>query len=68
MRRGSVPEIVIDKKTGFICDSVDEMAEKIKKVNEIDRKICFEHVKKNFSSEKMARDYVLAYEKIINRQ
>jgi len=68
MRRGSVPEIVIDKKTGFICDSVDEIAEKIKRVDEIDRKACFEHVKKNFSSEKMAKDYVKAYEKIIAEQ
>ena len=68
MRRGSVPEIVIDKKTGFICDSVDEMAEKIKRVDEIDRKACFEHVKKNFSSKKMAKDYIKAYEKIINKQ
>lgn len=66
MRRGSVPEIVVDGKTGFICDSVEEMAEKIKKVDEIDRKECFEHVKKNFSSEKMASDYVLAYKKILS--
>lgn len=68
MRRGSVPEIVVDKKTGFICDSVDEMAEKIKRVDEIDRKACFEHVKKNFSSEKMAENYVKAYEKVIAEQ
>ncbi|MDD3487533.1 MAG: glycosyltransferase family 4 protein [Candidatus Moranbacteria bacterium] len=68
MRRGSVPEIIIDKKTGFICDSVDEIAEKIKRVDEIDRKICFERVKKNFSSEKMAKDYIKAYEKVINKQ
>ncbi|MFZ2975832.1 MAG: glycosyltransferase family 4 protein [Candidatus Moraniibacteriota bacterium] len=65
MRRGSVPEIIVDKKTGFICDSVDEMAEKIKRVDEIDRKACFEHVKKNFSSEKMARDYVSVYGEVI---
>ncbi|MFA5777479.1 MAG: glycosyltransferase family 4 protein [Parcubacteria group bacterium] len=67
MRRGSVPEIVIDKKTGFICDSVDEMAEKIKRVDEIDRKDCFEHVEKNFSSEKMTKDYIKAYEKVMKK-
>jgi len=68
MRRGSVPEIVIDKKTGFICDSVEEMAEKIKIVDKIERKSCFEHVRDNFSSEKMARDYVSAYEKVIHKK
>lgn len=67
-RRGSVPEIIIDKKTGFVCDSLEEMAEKIKRIGEIDRKTCFEHVKSNFSSEKMAKDYVLAYEKIISKK
>lgn len=68
LKRGSVPEIIIDKKTGFICDSIEEMVEKVKEIDKIDRKACFEHVKNNFSSEKMAQDYLLAYEKVIDRK
>lgn len=68
MRRGSVPEIIIDKKTGFICDSIDEATEKIKNIQMIDRRFCYEHVKEKFSSEKMVIDYVEAYKKIINNK
>ncbi len=68
IRMGSVPEIVIDKKTGFVCDNIDEMAEKIQRVNEINRKDCFEHVRNNFSSEKMARNYIEAYNKVIENK
>lgn len=67
IRRGSVPEIVKDNKTGFICDSVEEIAEKIKRIDEIDRKSCFKHVKNNFSSEKMAKEYIEAYKKIMEK-
>ena len=65
-RRGSVPEIVIDGKTGFICKDLDDAAEKIKEIEKIDRKDCRKHVKKNFSSEKMANDYLAAYKKVIH--
>jgi len=67
MRRGSVPEIILDKKTGFICDSLDEAVEKIKDVGLINRRFCREHVKKNFSSEIMAQNYVAVYEKILKK-
>jgi len=66
-RRGSVPEIILDKKTGFICDNLDEAVEKIKDVSSVDRQFCHEHVKNNFSSEKMAAGYVAAYEKVLNK-
>ena len=65
MKRGSVPEIIIDKETGFICESVNEAAEKIKDIQSIDRKKCYEHVRDNFSSEKMMEGYVGAYEKVL---
>jgi glycosyltransferase involved in cell wall biosynthesis len=67
MRRGSVPEIIVDKKTGFICDSIDEAVAKIRDVDMIDRKSCYEHVKENFSSEKMAQDYIKAYERVLRK-
>lgn len=65
MKRGSVPEIVKDKQTGFVCQTVTQAAAAIKQVEKIDRKACFDHVGRNFSSTKMAADYFAAYQKIV---
>ena len=35
---GSVPEVIADGETGFICDGVDECVEAIAKIPEIDRR------------------------------
>jgi len=67
LRKGSVPEIIIDKKTGYICNNLEEMVKKIKRIDEIERRACFEHVKNNFSSEKMAQNYLEIYQKIIKK-
>lgn len=56
-RRGSVPEIVKDGKTGFIVDTVGQMAVAVKKINQIDRMDCRKHVEQNFSVEKMVSEY-----------
>jgi len=56
-RRGSVPEVIKDKKTGFIVENVNEMAEAIKKIESIKRKNCREHVEKNFGIDKMIDSY-----------
>jgi glycosyltransferase involved in cell wall biosynthesis len=68
MNRGSVPELVINEKTGFICQNEEEAIEKIKIIDTIDRKACFDHVNANFSSEKMAEGYVAAYQKAIENK
>jgi glycosyltransferase involved in cell wall biosynthesis len=64
-RRGSIPEVVIDGKTGFIVDTFDEMVEAIKKIDTIDRNACREHVTRNFSTENMVDGYEKAFEKIL---
>lgn len=56
-RRGSVPEIVVDGKTGFIVDTVEEMAEAIKKIDTIDRQACRNHVLEKFSNQRMVERY-----------
>ncbi len=55
--RGSVPEIVVDGKTGFIVNTVEEMAAAIKKIGQIDRAACRKHVENNFTLEKMVDGY-----------
>ncbi len=49
-RRGSVPEVVADGKTGFICDSVEEAVEALERVPSLDRRDCRRHVEEHFSA------------------
>ena len=63
--RGSVPEVVVDGKTGFIVNTVEEMAEATKKVDKIDRHECHRHVEDNFSIKKMVDGYEQAFLKIL---
>lgn len=67
-RRGSVPEIVRDGKTGFIVDNLDGMVEAIGRIREIDRAACRKHVEENFTVEKMVKGYESAYARIIRDQ
>ncbi len=57
-RRGSVPEIIIDGKNGFIVDDVAQMCRAVEKIAEIDRKEVRSDCVKRFSREKIAEDYL----------
>ena len=63
-RRGSVPEIVIHGKTGFVSDTMKEMMEAVRMIHQIDRGECRRHVQKNFSIASMARKYSTLYQRI----
>lgn len=65
---GSVPEIVVDGKTGYIVDDVDGMVGAIKRIGKIDRAVCRKHVEKYFTIEKMVSGYEKVYEGIIRHQ
>ena len=40
LRRGAVPEVLVDGVTGFICDDVDEMVAAVGRLDEIDPQDC----------------------------
>ena len=64
-RRGSVPEIIKDKKTGFIVETKEEMIEAVKKIDTIKRKDCRAHVEQNFTLKQMVDKYEEIYKKLI---
>ena len=64
LRRGSVPEVIEDGVTGFICDDVDEMVEATQRIGEIDPEACRRHAER-FSAEQMCRGYVEVYESLV---
>jgi glycosyltransferase involved in cell wall biosynthesis len=65
LNKGSVPEIVIHGKTGFIVDTIDEMVEAVKSINLIDPSDCRTHIKDNFSIASMATKYSELYQRIL---
>ncbi|MDE2335026.1 MAG: glycosyltransferase family 4 protein [Rhodospirillales bacterium] len=62
--RGVVPELILDGRTGFVVDDIDEMVACIGKIHEIDRRSTHEHVAENLSAFAMARKYVAIYERL----
>ncbi len=65
-KKGSLPEIVLDGRTGFLAETVEEMIEAVGKIKNISRKECRAHVEKNFTVEVMVDGYEKLYEKIKN--
>jgi len=63
--RGSVSEIVEDGVTGFVVTNVDQAAEAISKIGQIDRARCRERVEKHFSQETMLNAYEQLYKKLL---
>lgn len=48
-RIAATPEIVTDSKTGFLCDSIDEMVAALHRINEISRSQCRAEAEARFS-------------------
>jgi glycosyltransferase involved in cell wall biosynthesis len=64
-RRGSIPEIIDHGVTGYICDNLDEMVDAVGQVRLIDRKQCRTAFDERFTADRMARDYVALYERLL---
>jgi glycosyltransferase involved in cell wall biosynthesis len=61
LRRGSVPEIIRDGVTGWICDHPDELPDALRRVDELDPARCVAHVAALFGSGLMADRYETIY-------
>ena len=66
--QGSVPEIVIHGKTGFVVDTIDEMIEAVRTISLIDPRDCRNHIKENFSIASMAEKYTQLYQSIVDER
>jgi glycosyltransferase involved in cell wall biosynthesis len=63
--KGSMSELVVEGKTGFLVNTVDEAVEKIKSLKQIIRKYCRQWAEKKFSKEQMVDNYLNVYKKIL---
>lgn len=66
--KGSMPELIEDKKTGFIVNNVQEAINIIPQVKTINRKYCRQWAQSRFSTNKMTNDYIKVYEKVLNKK
>ena len=64
--RGSVPEIVKHRETGFVVDSVETMVNAIARIGEIDRCACRRRVAEKFSIQRMAQRYEAVYQRLVD--
>jgi glycosyltransferase involved in cell wall biosynthesis len=60
-RMGSIPEIVVDGVTGFLCDDTADAVAKVPRLASLSRSACRAHVESTFSLERMVDRYVVAY-------
>ena len=66
-RLGSVPEVVVHGETGFVVDDLDEAAEAVGRLGQIDRRACRGHVEERFSVDRMVEGYLRVYEGVLGR-
>jgi glycosyltransferase involved in cell wall biosynthesis len=64
-RRGALPEIIQEGKTGFLFDTIEEAVQLMERLDKIQPSDCRANAEERFSAEVMARGYSLAYEKAL---
>lgn len=61
LARGSVPEVVEEGLTGFVCRTIDEMAAAVSKLEKIDRTLCRQAMEQRFSASRMTDAFEALY-------
>ncbi|MGE3977967.1 MAG: glycosyltransferase, partial [Nitrospira sp.] len=64
-RHGSYPELIDHEATGFLCRDEQEMVQAARRIDEIDRRRCRQAFEERFTAERMAKEYVQLYERML---
>jgi glycosyltransferase involved in cell wall biosynthesis len=67
MNRGSVPEVIRDGVSGYIVNNELEFLAAIDQIGNISRAAVRQDFETRFTSQRMARDYVRLYERLLER-
>lgn len=62
---GAAPEVVLDGVTGFVCETVEEMAVAVERVAELDPVACRKRVEAGFSARSMTDGYEAVYRRVL---
>ena len=66
-RRGGVPEGIDDGRTGFSCDTIDEMCAAVGRLGGIDRAVCRTEAERRFSGRAITDDYEALYRRLAGK-
>lgn len=58
---GSLPEIIVDGKTGFLCESVEQAVARVPDLATLDRRACRRRVEEQFTVDRMVDRYLDVY-------
>lgn len=64
---GSMPELIVNEKTGFLVNTVHEAAEAVRNIHLISRSYCREWSHSRFSKKVMIEGYLDVYNRILNQ-
>ena len=64
-RQGGVPEGIDHGRTGFLCDTVDEMVELVRRLPELDRRACRSEAERRFSDTAIVGEYEALYRELL---
>jgi glycosyltransferase involved in cell wall biosynthesis len=64
-RSGSVPEVITDEVSGFIVETIDEAVDAVGRLHDISREGVRASFEERFTVERMARNYVTVYERLV---
>jgi glycosyltransferase involved in cell wall biosynthesis len=65
LRAGSVPEVLEDGVTGFVCDDEDGLVAAVARLSELDRWRCRAEAERRFSTAAMADRYERVYARLV---
>jgi glycosyltransferase involved in cell wall biosynthesis len=67
-RMGSIPEVVADGTTGFVCDDTEAAVRAVDDIRSISRAACRERVERLFTVDTMVDGYLAAYATALERR
>jgi glycosyltransferase involved in cell wall biosynthesis len=62
--QGSVPEVLEDGISGFLCGDIDSAVRAVDELAKLDRRRCREVFEARFTAARMARDYAAVYQRL----
>lgn len=65
---GAMPEVVSHGRTGFVCNSIEELRHAVGSIDTIKNEDCRRHVENNFTYQIMAEKYIELYNKLLNNE
>jgi glycosyltransferase involved in cell wall biosynthesis len=63
--KGSVPEIIENRVTGILVDTVEEAVSQLENLSSLDRRLVRRRFEERFSADRMARSYVGLYRRLL---